>query len=109
MVEDHLQIKHAAIDAATQGDNTIISAVTGKKIRVLSLFIVNGHTSTQTVRFESGAGGTALTGQMILGANGDLILPYNPKGWFEAASGALLNMELSGATTVDGALSYIEV
>lgn len=101
--------KFAKIDAASAGDNTLVSAVASKKIRVTSLFLVNGHTSTQTVRFESGASGTALTGQMILGPNGGFTLPYNPNGWFETASNTLLNLELSGATTVDGALTYIEV
>lgn len=101
--------KYATIDAASAGDNTLVSAVVGKKVRVTSLFVVNGHTSTQTVRFESGAGGTALTGQMILGANGGFVLPYNPNGWFETGVNTLLNLELAGATTVDGALTYIEV
>lgn len=101
--------KFAVIDAATSGDNTLVAAVSSKKIRVLSLFIVNGHTSTQTVRFESGASGTALTGQMILAANGGFVLPFNPVGWFETATTTLLNLELSGATTVDGSLCYVEV
>lgn len=102
-------LKRAVIDAASAGDNTLVAAVTGKKIRVLSLFIVNGHTATQTVRFESGASGTALTGQMIFGANGGMTLGENEHGWFETAAGALLNLELAGATTVDGALTYVEV
>lgn len=101
--------KFATIDAASAGDNTLVAAVVGKKVRVTSLFVVNGHTSTQTVRFESGAGGTALTGQMVLAANGGFVLPYNPNGWFETAVNTLLNLELAGATTVDGALTYIEV
>ena len=102
-------IKYAVIDHATSGDKTLVSADATLKIRVLSLTLVNGHTATQTVRFESAAGGTALTGQMILGANGVLSLPYNPGGWFETAANELLNMELSGSTTVDGCLSYILV
>lgn len=99
----------AKIDAASVGDNTLVAADATKKIRVLSLFLINGHTATQTVRFESAAGGTALTGQMILGANGGFILPHNPNGWFETAVNELLNLELAGATTVDGGLSYILV
>lgn len=101
--------KFAVIDAASAGDNTLVSAVTGKKIRVTSLYLVNGHTATQTIRFESGAGGTALSGQMIFAANGGVVLPYNPAGWFETAASTLLNLELAGATTVDGGLTYVEV
>lgn len=102
-------IKYAKIDAATQGDNTLVSAVTGKKIRVLSCFAVSGDTDTQTIRFESGAAGTALTGQMIVAANGGFVLPFNEGGWFETAAAALLNLELADAVTVDGGLTYIEV
>lgn len=101
------EIKYAVIDAATSGDNTLVAAVTGKKIRVLSLYLV--ATGAVLVRFESGASGTALTGQSSMAANGVLVLPYNPLGWFETAAAALLNLELGGAVSVDGALSYIEV
>jgi hypothetical protein len=99
--------KYAVIDAATSGDNTLVSAVTGKKIRVLSALLVAA--GTVNVRFESGAGGTALTGQMNLVANTGFVLPYNPAGWFETGSNTLLNLELSGAVSVDGSLTYIEV
>lgn len=99
--------KFAIIDAATSGDNTILSAVVGKKIRVLSLFVIAA--AAVTARFESGASGTALTGQMNLAANGGFVLPYNPLGWFETASNTLLNLELSGAISVDGSLTYAEV
>lgn len=99
--------KFAVIDAASSGDNTILVAVASKKIRVLSLFVVAA--GAVVVRFESGAGGTALTGQMNLAANGGFVLPFNPLGWFETASNTLLNMELGGAVSVDGSLCYVEV
>jgi len=99
-------VKRAIIDAATSGDNTLVAAVAAKKIRVLSAFLVAA--GTVVVRFESGAGGTALTGQMNLVANTGFVLPYNPHGWFETADNTLLNLELSAAISVDGALVYIE-
>ncbi len=99
--------KFAKIDAASSGDNTIVAAVTGKKIRVVALFVVAA--GAVNVAFESGAGGTALTGQMNLTTNSGFVLDYNPVGWFETASATLLNLELSGAISVDGALTYIEV
>jgi len=61
------------------------------------------------VRFEGGASGTALTGQMNLTTNSGFSLPFNPVGWFETASGVNLNLELSAGTSVDGCLTYIEV
>lgn len=100
-------VKFAAIDAASSGDNTLLAAVTSKKIRVLSAFMVAA--GAVTVRFESGAGGTALTGQMNLAANSGFVLPFNPAGWFETAVTTLLNLELSAAVSVDGCFTYIEV
>jgi hypothetical protein len=99
--------KFAVIDHATSGDNTIVAAVASKKIRVLACFLVAA--GTVTVRFESGASGTAKTGQMNLVANTGFVLPFNPVGWFETAVNTLLNLELSGAVSVDGCLVYVEV
>lgn len=103
-----LLVQRAAIDAATSGDNTLVAAVTGKKIRVLAVFAVMTGTAI-TIRFESGAGGTALTGQMQPSQGGGFVLPFNPVGWFETAAGELLNLELGGAQSVDGCLVYVEV
>lgn len=99
------EVLYAAIDAASSGDNTLVAAVTGKKIRVISLFYIAA--GTVTTRFEAGTGGTPLTGQMNHAVNTGLCLPHNKNGWFETTAGALLNLELSGAVSVDGALSYI--
>ncbi len=103
-----LQVKYAVIDAATSGDNTIVAAVTGKKIRVLSGYWTMTGTLV-TIRWESGAGGTALTGQATMLAGHTTVLPYNPHGWFETAASTLLNLELGGAQSVDGAITYCEV
>lgn len=94
----------AAISAASSGDNTLIAAVASTNLRVLSAFII--CTSAVTVRFEDGAGGTALTGQMSLAANAGFVLPYNPHGWFQTSDNTLLNLELSSAVQCSGALTY---
>lgn len=100
-------IKYASVDASASGDNTIVEAVTGKKVRVLAVFLV--ATSGLTVRFESDASGAALTGQMSIGTNGGFVLPFNYAGWFETATDELLNMELSAASPVCGGIVYTEV
>jgi hypothetical protein len=98
-------ISRAVIDHATSGNNTIVAAVPNYRIRVVSLFLVAA--AAVTARFESGADGTALTGQMQLAANGGFVLPESPQfGWFETARGQLLNLELGGAVSVDGFLNY---
>lgn len=100
-------VKHVKIDAAASGDNTLVAAVLGKRILVTSLFLVSA--GTVNVRFESGASGTALTGQMNLIANTGFALNYNEYGWFATDKSELLNLELSGAVSVDGSLSYVEL
>jgi hypothetical protein len=100
-------VKWAVIDHATSGNNTIVAAVTGKKIRVLQVVLISA--GTVNARFESGADGTALTGQMNLIVNSGFTLPYSPIGWFETAAATLLNLELSAAVSVDGVIAYIEV
>ena len=99
-------VKYKVIDHATSGDNTIVAAVTGKKIRVLAITLVSA--GTVTARFESGAGGTALTGQMTLAVNSGFSISCGQLGCFETAAGSLLNLELSGAVSVDGFLTYME-
>ncbi len=99
--------KYAVIDDATSGNNTIVAAVGSRKLRVLAGFMVSA--GTVNARFEDGAGGTALTGQMNLIANSGFVLPFNPAGWFETGVNTLLNLELSAAVSVDGSITYIEV
>lgn len=99
--------KFAKIDVDSSGDNTVVAAVATKKIRVLQLFLVAA--GTVNTRFESGASGTALTGQMNLIGSTGYSLPFCPVGLFETAADELLNLELSGNTSVDGSLVYVEV
>lgn len=93
-----------AIDVASSGDNTLIAAVAGKKIRVYYCILVSS--GTVTVRFESGASGTALTGQITLAVNTGFATGYCPLGHFETTAGVLLNLELSDAVSVDGWIVY---
>lgn len=105
--ETILTPKRAAIAASALGDNTLVAAVLGKKIRVLGYHIVCA--AAVTVRFEDGAGGTALTGQKEYAANSGGSPGYSPLGWFETSEGNLLNLELSDAVSVDGHLIYVEI
>jgi len=100
--------KFATIAASSSGNNTLVAAVTSKKIRVLSAVLVgNGAVNP---KFQSGASGTDLTGLFyIAAAGGGVVLPFNPAGHFETAVSTLLNLNLSGAVAVGGCLTYIEV
>jgi hypothetical protein len=101
--------KFASVSAASNGNNTLVAAVTGKKIRVLSMHLTMSGT-TVTWAFQTAAGGTALTGTMGPIAQGQTVVwPFNPLGHFETVAGQLLNLSLSGAQTVAGSLVYVEV
>jgi len=99
-------IKFAAISVSSSGDNTIVAAVPDKRIRVLSVWIVAA--AAVTAKWQSGTGGTDLTGAASLAANGGYVLGFNEGGWFQTAPGVLLNLSLGAAQAVAGSLSYIE-
>ena len=98
----------AVVSAASAGDNTLVAATSGSRILVLSAALVASG-GANTIRFESGAGGTALTGQMDIADNGQFILDFSPAGHFETAKSALLNLELSAATSVAGVITYVVI
>jgi hypothetical protein len=99
--------KFAAISASSSGNNTIVAAVTGKKIRVLAYTLV--CTTAVTAKFKTATGGADLTGAMPFGANGGASAPYCPVGHFETVSGDLLNLVLGSAVAVAGHVIYVEV
>src|SRR2546422_10083593 len=100
-------VQFAVINQAAATATLVAAQATGVTIRVVSLFLAN--TTAQTLTFKSGAGGTALTGAMALAANGILVLPYNPQGYFETAAATLLELAASGSTQVSGGLQWVAV
>lgn len=100
--------KYAKIAASASGNNTLIAAVTGKKIRVLAYNFMGA--GAVNAKFQDGAGGTDLTGlKYIAAAGGGICAPFNPVGWFETTAATLLNLNLSGAVGVGGEITYVEV
>jgi len=101
------EIKRAAISASSSGDNTLVAAVTATKIRVHNVILMSA--GTVTVTFQSGAGGTNLSGALPLVANTGFAPGFDPLGHFETAAGSLLNVSLSGPVAVTGWLTYSEI
>ena len=108
--------KFAVISLTATG--TLVAAVSGKQIRVLScLFTMATESGDEDCIFNSGAAGTALTGALGTTDTADatrnpLVIAYafNPLGHFQTASGSLLELALTGTTPlVYGNLQYIEV
>lgn len=104
---DILVPKFAKISASTSGNNTLVAAVTGKKIRVLALSMVAN--AAVNGKFQDGASGTDLTGLFYMASTTGVVLPFNPVGWFEGTATTLLNLNLSAAVAVGGCLTYVEV
>ncbi len=102
--------KFAIINVTSTGDATIVSAVSGKKIRVLS-YVVTGDTAG-TFRWE-GPAGTPISGLMLMTVStvgsGYVEASFNPLGHFESASGSALTVEMATANDLQGHLQYIEV
>lgn len=104
-------IQYAAINATATGDNTVVAAVAGKKIRVLSFIISSSADSGG--QFQSDAGSdTALTGNLftLIAGSGTVVAPFNPGGWFQTLAGEGLLFDTgSDADDVTGCISYILV
>ena len=93
-----------SISAASSGNNTLLAASTGYKIRVISYTLVAA--STVTASFQDGASGTALTGAMTLIAGVPLVVNFQREGHFQTTVSTLLNLSLGGAVQVSGHLTY---
>lgn len=98
--------KFASIAASNAGDNTLVSAVSGKKLRVVKYTIVASGAVSAKFRTSSG---TDLSGAMSLGANSGVGGAFCPLGLLETIAGDGLVLNLSAATPVAGHLTYVEV
>lgn len=101
-------VKWAVINETNSGDKEIVAAVAGKKISVHAMCL--GVSANGTIRFESGAGGTALTGIMDVktAASPNWHLAYSNVPWFQTAAGAALSIEAVITGDVDGFIVYSE-
>jgi len=94
--------------AASQTDSSVVAAVTSKKIRVVAMAVQCGSTATD-VTFESDEATDVRLHKVPAGANGGQILPFNPVGWFETASGSALIVTTGAGSSVEITLTYVEV
>jgi hypothetical protein len=99
--------RYTPVDVNSTGDNTIIAAVASKKILVLGCVLIAA--GAVNIRFEDGAGGSALTGVINLTTNSGFTLPFSEIGWFKTTANTLLNLELSDNLAVAGTLTYAEI
>lgn len=94
------------ISPASSGANTVLAAVTGRRIRILAISL--SAASAVNAKFQSASGGTDIT-KLFYMTSGDLnvVLPYNPFGWFQTVAGELLCMDLSSGVSVAIQITYV--
>ena len=101
--------KYAVIVAAGEDTFTIVAAVTGMKIRVLSMWIRQETGAAASWVFKSGS--TAISGANLGGVGPilpQLVLPFSEVGWFETTAGVALTC-LVGDGAIAGNIVYQEV
>lgn len=104
-------VKYAKANvAASQTDSSIVSAVTGRKIRVLAVAAVAGGTATNlTFNSKPAGAGTAISALLANGANGGEVLSYNEVGWFETVVSEGLTVTTGAGSTTGIQVVYVEV
>lgn len=103
--------KFASVAATASGNNTIVSAVTDKKIRVLG-YMLTADAAGGGIdgRFRTGAAGAFLTGPMFLEKGVISTYAGNTEApAFETVAGDALILNLSAAKNISGHIVYIEV
>lgn len=96
-----------AIVASSSGATTLVAAMPGKRIRVLSYVLTSN--GTVNVKWQSHTLPTDLTGLDYLIANTGVSSGYSPIGHFQTLIGEALDINLSGSIAVGGHLTYIAV
>lgn len=103
-----VQNQTAVIDFNTIATQTVVPAVTGKRIVVLGYALFNGVATAQAVQFKSGS--TVLAGvQQLPNSVGGGAVVYSGDqsiGLFTTNSGEALSLTMSAATQVGGHVSY---
>ena len=99
-------LKRVSVDISTSGDNTIIPAVTGAKLRIVQILVSSN--SSMDLFFKSGAL-TAISSIKYLPAKGVINLPFNEDGHYETSEGEAFVVDLSSAKDVGVDVVYLEV
>lgn len=102
------EIKWVSINISGAGDSTVVPAVSGKRIRVISVvFTVEGGNLLLSVK--SGPSTTVIP-QMSFAARQLVDINRAPHGWFvETLTGQALVFNLSANRDVRGSLNYLEI
>ena len=103
--------KFANVSMKTAGAQTIIAAVAAKKLRILSMMLVNQGALTLYAT-DAGGGNNLLgdsTNQIALAANSGFVMGFNPVGWLQTSASSAFAIVPSLATSIAGTITYVEV
>tara|TARA_Y100000310_G_scaffold173972_1_gene174121 strand:+ start:1041 stop:1397 length:357 start_codon:yes stop_codon:yes gene_type:complete len=101
------EVKFAQIDEASTGDQEVVAAVTGQKIRVVAM----SFTCVGAVGVSWKSAANEKIGHMKFAANGGpvWICPEGAGFVVETNEGEALNINLDATVQVDGWLNYVEL
>lgn len=103
-------MKSVAINASASGDNTLVAAAVGKRIRVFGFLL--SFSGSVNAKFTDGAAGSTIAGLFYGAADVQVQAPCVPPvmgsqpGWFATSQGNALVLNLSAATAVGGVVLY---
>lgn len=103
-------VKFAKVDATADGDNTVIAAVTGKKIRVLGYVLTGVSTAGATFTIQDTATTPVVHAKLSLPATGGVAYSGGLEApAFETAAGT--GVEINNPTGADalGHMVYLEI
>lgn len=105
-----VEAKRAKIDASS-GANTLVAAVSGKRVCVLAIVAMAADPVSATLYSGPTDTGAPISGPMPLAANGGFVVPApnDPSlHWFETNAGEPLTLALDVPVQVSGWLVYYE-
>ncbi len=109
LVLDTVGYSQATVTSAST-DTALTTAVTAKKLRVLSMTAACNGTATLVQVNSKGTGaGTIVWGTAGLAVNSNVVLPFNKHGWFQSGSGEGLTVTTGSGGVVGVNVSYIAV
>lgn len=94
-------VKFATV-SVTSGAPTVVAAIAGKKIRVLSYVVISD--AAQTATWQSASNN--ISGAMSLDANGGASAQHE-NGMFETNAGEALRLLPSASGTISGHITYL--
>lgn len=106
-----LERKYASIATTASGNNTIVAAVVGKRIRVTGYMIGTDSGGGGTdIQWRSSPAGAFLTGPIHIDKSAVIPYPGTISGpALETAVGEALVLYLSAAKNISGHVTYLEV